>query len=65
MTKEEILQIFTREGIVPRVYKFNGTQQQLAEVANTSYTVFAPQDDIYFISTDVNYIPTDHRIEVL
>lgn len=65
MTREEIIQMFTREDVVPTVYKFNGTRQQLAEVANTSYTVFAPQDDVYFISTDSNYVPTDPRIEVL
>jgi len=66
MTKEEIIAQFQGSSeTVPAVYIFNGSLQQLQEVANTSIRTFSTNGILYFMSMAASYSPNDIRMEAL
>ena len=66
MTKEEIIAQFQGSSeAMPTVYIFNGSLQQLQEVANTSIKTFTVGGVLHFVSIEDEYTPTDPRMEIL
>ncbi len=66
MTREEIIAQFQGGSeIAPTVYVFNGSLQQLQEVANTSIRTFTVGGVLHFVSIEDGYNSTDPRMEIL
>lgn len=66
MTKEEIiLQFQGNAETAPIVYVFQGSLEQLKQVAATSIKTFTVGGVLHFVSLDNGYTPTDPRMEIL